>query len=126
MTDLDPRFQPIAEKLLQGCRAIEPMRVVCTLRTAAEQADAVARGVSKTLKSLHLAQPCCGKSHAIDICPERLLSEKGWAPKDPIWEQMRTVGRILGLKCDIPWDKPHFEWHPLPEVPNAANANPQP
>lgn len=115
LTDLDPRFRPIAEKLLQGCRALEPMRVIYTLRTPAEQADAVARGASITMKSKHLAQPCCGKAHAIDIAPVRLLSTKNWSPLDPVWEQMREVGRILGLKCDIPWDKPHYEWSPPPE-----------
>jgi hypothetical protein len=112
ITDLDPRFQAIARTLLRRCEAIEPVKILYTLRTKEEQADAVKRGASKTLKSLHLAQPCCGKSHAIDIAPIRVLAEKNWAPKDPVWEQMRVIGRSLGLKCNIAWDKPHYEWYP--------------
>jgi hypothetical protein len=114
--DLDSRFRPIAEELFTRCNALEPMRVICTLRTPAAQADALARGTSTTMRSKHLAQPPEGKSHAIDLCPVRLLTERNWAPLDPVWAQMGAIGVELGLTWGGNWqvfvDRPHFQWEP--------------
>jgi peptidoglycan L-alanyl-D-glutamate endopeptidase CwlK len=114
--DLDSRFRPIAQELFTLCNMLEPMRVVYTLRTPAEQADALRRGTSRTMKSKHLAQPPDGLSHAIDICPVRLLPEKLWAPLDPVWSAMGAIGVALGLTWGGNWpkfkDRPHFEWEP--------------
>jgi len=111
---LTPAFRAVAERLLLNLRDIEPMRVIYTLRTEAEQADCIRRGVSWTMKSKHLPQPPDGLSHAIDICPVRLLVEKNWAPLDPVWGIMGTEGKALGLAWGGDWkknpDRPHFEW----------------
>jgi peptidoglycan L-alanyl-D-glutamate endopeptidase CwlK len=114
--DLDSRFRPAALELFRLCNLLEPIRVVYTLRTPEEQADALRRGTSRTLKSKHLPQPPDGLSHAIDLCPVRLLTEKLWSPKDPVWEAMGKIGVELGLTWGGNWtkfrDRPHFEWRP--------------
>lgn len=86
--------------------------VVDTMRTEQEQAQNVKQGTSKTVKSLHLKQPCCGKSHAIDIAPRHLMKMKNWAPKHPDWEKLGLLGERIGLQWGGRWkrfrDCPHF------------------
>lgn len=116
LKDLDPRFRHLAQSLLEQANAIEPTRVICTLRTEAEQADAIARGVSWTTRSKHLPQPPYGLAMAIDICPKRLLVEKNWAPDDSVWQRLGAIGESLGLRWGGRWkrrDCPHFEIYGL-------------
>ena len=70
LSDLDPDFLPQAAMFLAYlAEAGIPVLIVTTGRTEAEQADAVARRVSWTMKSKHLPQPPFGKSKALDVVP---------------------------------------------------------
>jgi hypothetical protein len=129
ISDLHPEFQPYAKELIR--RAEDElgfkMVVVDTLRTPVEQKLNLARGVSKTLKSKHLMQPCCEKSHAIDIVPKHLAKLKNWAPEHPDWLLLGKLGESLhkniswggrwkgkfhipGTKVYSIVDCPHFQW----------------
>ena len=126
LSDLDPRFRPLASRLIEECRAVAiPVTVITTLRSFKEQEQAVASGTSWTMKSKHLPHEPEGKSLAIDICPTALLTEKNWAPKHPLWWRIGAIGRRLGLRwggdwsgvgpseVGVPrkkWDPGHFEW----------------
>lgn len=104
LADLDPRFRPIAEKLIAECEAAGiPITVICTLRSLAEQQQAVNHGVSWTMHSKHLPQPPQGKSLAIDIAPTALLSQKNWAPGDPLWWVVAGTAQRLGLRSGADW-----------------------
>lgn len=103
--ELDPRFCPLAMELLsQSELAGVPLRVIDMLRTPEEQDVNLANGTSWTKNTLHLPQPCCGKSHAIDVCPIALLPKKGWAPGHRDWHIVGAIGRKLGLKWGV-WKK---------------------
>lgn len=103
LEDLDPDFRPVAVEFLKHCRAIEPMAVICTLRSEPEQRRAVDSGTSWTAKSKHLPQPPHGLSKAIDICPTRLLVEKNWGPLDPVWWRIGQIAKDLGLRWGGDW-----------------------
>ena len=69
LDDLDPIFKPLAfEFLARLTEAQIHVLIVDTLRTPAEQADNIARGVSWTLNSKHLVQPD-GYGYAVDLVP---------------------------------------------------------
>ena len=112
LDDLSPRFKPIALELL--ARLVEaniPVVIVDTLRTDAEQAENIRKGVSWTKNSKHLT------GDAIDICPyavwdahwpDKLL----WDAADPIWQKLGAIGESLGLRWGGRWqqkDMGHFE-----------------
>ena len=87
--------------------------IVDTLRTPAEHADNLARGVSWTKHSLHLV------GLAIDICPyEVYTSAVGgdklqWDETDEIWQRIGVIGESLGLRWGGRWkqrDLGHFEY----------------
>lgn len=106
--DLDPSFQPVAQELIDRCRAAGiGVVIITTRRTAEEQADCVKRGVSWVKHSKHQ------DGLAIDLVPEHLMKEKNWAPKDPLWAQMGEIGESLGLVWGGRWKKTpdmgHFE-----------------
>lgn len=120
LDDLDPRFRPLAMELI--ARAIEhkiPVLVVDTLRTPAEQAVYLARGVSWTRHSRHLPQPPSGLSLAIDLVPYELYTAAPggdkllWNSDHPHWQQLGALGEALGLRWGGRWtqkDLGHFEW----------------
>src|SRR5712692_9008639 len=109
---LDPRFRNKAFELL--ARMAEqriPVLVVNTLRTAAEQVDAIKRGVSWVDHSKH------EDGLAIDLVPLASFilhetSKVDWNPNDPVWLTMGTIGERLGLVWGGRWTKRdlgHFE-----------------
>lgn len=105
LDDLDPVFGSIAVKLLAAIRdAGIPVAIICTRRSQGEQDAAVAHGVSQVKVSKHQ------KGLAIDLCPNSLLDQKGWAPASPLWWQMGEIGRAMGLRWGGCWD------HPMPPV----------
>lgn len=113
LADLSERFRPIACQLLACCvEAGIPVVIVDTLRTPAEQAANVAKGVSWTTHSKHLT------GDAIDICPYSTWDAHGpdklnWDVSDPVWTKLGTLGEALGLRWGGRWkvkDMGHFEY----------------
>lgn len=98
--------------------------VVDTLRTPAEHAANLAKGVSWTKHSKHL------DGDAIDICPYDQWEAHGakklnWDVSDPVWVKLAEIGRSLGLRCGYDWvqkDAGHFEYVPPPFVPPVTRA----
>lgn len=114
LTDISPHCRPLFTQLIEACarEGLVPV-VIDTLRTTKEQEVNIKNGVSWTTRSKHLAQPCCGLSHAIDIAPRAVLKLKNWAPSHPSWVKMGELGEWLGLRWGGRWkrrDCPHFEW----------------
>jgi len=108
LDELDPKFRPLAEKLLQlAADAGIAVRVIDTGRTPEQQANYLKLGTSWTRNSKHLI----GK--AIDIAPEELLTEKLWAPKSQLWYRLGEIGESIGLKWGGRFkkhgDPSHFE-----------------
>lgn len=105
LNDLCECIRPEAGELLR--RAHEDlgftMIVVDTLRTPAEQQQNIIKRVSFTAQSKHIAQPICGKSHAIDAVPHHLAILKNWAPEHPDWLKLGELGESLGLKWGGRW-----------------------
>lgn len=98
---LDPSFRQLAEKLIATARAEGiGVAIINTRRTAAEQEHNIATGVSQVKHSKH------EDGLAIDLCPVKLLSIKGWAPADPLWWQLGEIGLSLGLRWGGKWDHP--------------------
>lgn len=105
LVDLDSRFKPIAEELIaKSLEAGVPLTVITTLRSYQEQELAVQHGVSKTMRSKHLAQPPENKSLAIDLVPTALMGEKWWAPLNPTWWIVAQIGVGLGLTSGMDWN----------------------
>lgn len=113
LDDLSPRFRPLAAELL--ARFVEAgihVLIVDTLRTPAEHAANLAKGVSWTKHSKHL------DGDAIDVCPFDTYALHGadklqWNVTDPVWARMAAIGRSLGLRCGYDWtqkDAGHFEY----------------
>lgn len=119
LDDLDPRFKPtVCEFLARLTERQIPVLIVCTRRTAAEQAHAVATGASHVPHSRHQ------DGFAIDVCPYQQWMLHGedklqWDTRDPIWRQIGAVGEALGLRwggrfeplddTGMGWDAGHFE-----------------
>ena len=120
---LDPRFFPLAIALLARCvEAQIPVLIVNTRRTDAEQADALARGVSWVARSKHQ------DGLAIDIVPyEVYTSAPGgdkllWNGNDALYHRLGLIGEALGLRWGGRWrqkDLGHFEYQTgtSPRVP---------
>lgn len=115
LDDLSPRFKPLAIELLARCvEAGIPVLVIDTLRTPAEHAANLARGVSWTTRSKHL------DGDAIDICPFDVYQLHGpdklqWNGADPVWSRLGAIGEQLGLRWGGRWrvrDLGHFEYAP--------------
>lgn len=115
LNDLSPRMKPLGMELIARCiEAGIMVMIVTTSRTQAEQADAVARGVSWTMHSKHLT------GDAIDICPFDQWQLHGpdklqWNAADPVWQQIGQIGESLGLKWGVVMkgqrkDLGHFEY----------------
>lgn len=120
LDSLDPRFKPMAVMLL--ARIVEariPVLIVNTRRTDAEQADALARGVSWVPRSKHQ------DGLAIDLVPYETYQLHGgdklnWSTADAVWLTLGTIGEGLGLRwggrfkplnrLGIGRDPGHFEY----------------
>jgi len=116
-------FRPIVDDFLgEGEAAIgEPIEVIDTDRTPAEQQVKLSQGVSWTTNSKHLPQPPEGKSEAVDVCPKSYLTMKGWNPSGEKWAILGAIGERLGMLWGGRWthvnngrgDPGHFEFiHP--------------
>lgn len=124
LDDLSPRMKPLAMELLARCLEDGiPLAIVDTLRTPAEHAANLAKGVSWTIRSKHL------DGDAIDICPYSTWSLHGpdklqWDAADPIWTRLGQIGEGLGLRWGGRWkqkDLGHFEYVAPPiDGPKAA------
>ncbi len=74
LNDLDSRMLPLVREVQSRCAlAGVPTTIITTLRSMEEQKQAVAHGVSWTLKGMHLAHPPENKSLAVDLAPTELL-----------------------------------------------------
>lgn len=124
LDDLDRRLRPLAFELIARCaEAHISLLIVDTLRTPAEQAGNLARGVSWTTHSLHLPQPPDGKSLAIDVVPYHVYQLHGqdklqWDAADPVWQRIGAIGKAIGLRWGGDWrqrDLGHFEYMKGPD-----------
>jgi len=120
LDSLDPKFRPLAIELL--ARFTEQkiiVLIVNTRRTDAEQADAIARGVSWVKRSKHQ------DGLAIDVVPYELYQLHGpdklqWSTSDAVWVTMGAIGERLGLRwggrfgkingSGVGMDPGHFEY----------------
>ena len=124
LDDLDYRIRNAVFEFLARCSENGiPVMVVDTLRTEEEQAAAIARGVSWTTNSKHLAQAETGRSLAIDVAPYDIYQLHGpdklkWDANDPVWIKIGILGEKCGLRWGGRWkqrDMGHFEYWPLSE-----------
>lgn len=114
LDDLSPRMRPLAVELLARCvEAGIPVMVIDTLRTPAEHAANLKKGVSWTKHSKHL------DGDAIDICPYSQYDLHGidkllWDAGDPVWTRVGLLGEAIGLRWGGRWkntpDFGHFEY----------------
>lgn len=101
LDDLSPRMRPLVDRFLAKLmEARIPVMIVDTLRTPAEQAENVAKGVSWTLNSKHLT------GDAIDVAPYDIYDLHGpdkaeWDETDPIWLKIGPIGQACGLKWGV-------------------------
>lgn len=133
LDDLHPQFRPFVYEWLARC--VEDgiaLMVVDTLRTPAEHADNLARGVSWTQRSKHLAD-AAGYSHAIDVAPFSTYQLAGpdklqWNGADSVWRRIADHAKAVAarqgvtIRCGIDWqrtpDPGHVEWvRPVGAVP---------
>jgi len=124
LNDLSARFRPLAVELLARCvEAGIPVVIVDTLRTPAEHAVNLAKGVSWTTHSKHL------DGDAIDVVPYSVYDAHGadkllWEAGDPIWQKIGAIGEALGLRWGGRWkqaDMGHFEYV-TPKIGTAQQA----
>ncbi len=140
LNDLDSRMLPLVREVQSRCAlAGVPTTIITTLRSMEEQKQAVAHGVSWTLKGMHLAHPPENKSLAVDLAPTELLIraahpgatayEKNWSPQHPDWWVIAEAGVAMGLRSGMDWsgvglppvgqtrpkwDPGHLEWREPP------------
>jgi len=119
---LCPDLRPKAFELFARCAQARIFLVLVeTLRDPGRQSELVARGKSKRLDSLHLPQPGCLASHALDAAPLLELVETvrvkaiQWDTKHPAWIFYGETAESLGLVWGGRWrkfrDYGHVEWH---------------
>jgi hypothetical protein len=119
LDDLSDRFKPKAIELIARCaEAGIPILIINTLRTESDQLANIAKGVSWTRNSRHLAQPWSNKAEAIDVAPYETWQAYGpdkinWDASDPVWVTIGEIGEKLGLRWGGRWtqrDMGHFEY----------------
>ena len=119
LNDLAPVFRPLAIELLARCvEAQIPVLIIDTLRTPAEHAENLRKGVSWTTRSKHL------DGLAIDLCPYDVYQASGpdklaWNADHPLWLRVGAIGEALGLRWGGRWtqkDLGHFEYVERPAV----------
>ena len=119
LDDLSSRSKPKFFEFLARCtEAGIAVMIVNVLRTEAEQAENIKKGVSWTKNSNHLPKPPEMKSEAIDICPYEMWSLYGpdkleWNSDDPVWQKLGEIGKKIGLGWGGDWkqkDMGHFEF----------------
>jgi peptidoglycan L-alanyl-D-glutamate endopeptidase CwlK len=112
LDDLSPAFKPKAMELLARlCEAGIPVLITDTLRTPAEQAEFIRKGVSWTKNSRHLT------GDAIDLVPYVIFQLNGedklqWDAGHPVWAKVGGIGERLGLTWGGRWkqrDMGHFQ-----------------
>jgi len=117
LDDLDPNFKlTVFELLARLTEAGIMVQIIDTLRTPAEQAENIRKGVSWTSHSKHLPN-ASGKARAIDVCPYGMWNLHGpdklqWDANDPVWQEIGRIGESLGLTWGGRWkqrDMGHFE-----------------
>lgn len=112
LDDIDEDERPWVFEFLARCTgASVPLMIVDTLRTAAEQAEAIRTGHSQNPHSLHLPQPPRGKARAIDVCPYAVFQLHGpdklqWDTKDPAWQTIRAIAKQMKLRWGGDWKRP--------------------
>jgi peptidoglycan LD-endopeptidase CwlK len=94
-------LHPELRVLLMGIKVLKPdtsFKILETIRTEADQAEAVRQGRSKTMESLHIKQPD-GWAHAVDLVPvvEGRLSWD-WADVFIFVNEVRDVAKTLNLR----------------------------
>jgi peptidoglycan L-alanyl-D-glutamate endopeptidase CwlK len=113
LDDLSPRFRPLAvEFLARLTEAGLHVMIIDTLRTEAEQAENIRRGVSWTPRSKHLT------GDAIDVCPFEVYALAGpdklqWNDTDPVWLAIGKIGEACGMTWGGRWaqrDLGHFQY----------------
>lgn len=97
---------------------IQNTTLIETLRQPDRQAYYVRVGASRTMHSMHLAQPPNGLALAFDLAPTAYLSERAWHPEGELWYVLGAAGEALGLEWGGRWswrwrtsfrDMPHFQ-----------------
>ena len=95
---------------------LQQTTLIETLRQEDRQAYYVRVGASRTMHSMHLAQPPNGLALAFDLAPTVYLSERAWHPEGELWHVLGEAGEALGLEWGGRWgfrwgfrDMPHFQ-----------------
>ncbi len=118
ISDLDPRFQPIAQSFLDDCKQANiDLLVTCTLRPPWEQQALYAQG--RTMPGRIVTNAKAGQSahnygFAIDVVP-MVAGKPDWDGSHPIWDLVGKAGITRGLVWyGLPdakfHEKPHFEF----------------
>ena len=104
-------------------------RVICGVRTLAEQKKMVASGASRTMNSRHLVQDD-GFSHAVDVVAlDGGKVSWDWPHYPKIAKAMKAAGTALGVPVEWGGDWPKFRDGPHFQLPKdykmkgPANAN---
>jgi peptidoglycan L-alanyl-D-glutamate endopeptidase CwlK len=95
---------PDIRRIIERAAAISPIdfTVLEVLRTVEQQRKNVANGVSRTMRSRHLAHPSDGLSRAVDIAP-MIDGEITWAW--PIYPKLAAVIKQAAKDVGVP-----IEW----------------
>ncbi len=113
ISDLTADFQPVIATLMARWLVQHPgnpLVVTYTLRSQAEQDEAVAEGRSETHHGPHLPHAPDGKSWACDLCPFSLIELHNYAPTSPFWWDLGKLALSMGLRWGGKWN------HPMPPV----------
>ena len=115
LNDLSPRFRPLAvEFLARLTEAGIPVMIIDTLRTPAEHAANLRKGVSWIAHSKHL------DGNAMDVCPYAVYQADGpdkldWDAGSPLWPKIGMIAESCGLMWGGRWthhpDLGHVELH---------------
>lgn len=115
--DLHPKVATMAMLFIQECRVEGiDLLVTSTYRDMESQAALFAQGRTTPGKIVTKARP--GQSFhnyrvALDVVPLR-NGKPIWDTKDPVWQQIGTIGKACGLEWAGDWKSfkefPHFQY----------------